>query len=161
MGSNPSKTNDGNVSDRQIAVFGIGMLVLLLAMAFYGVALIILASIVTLGSIAVGVSLILRSYEPRDTNFQAISAEIEKMSNDASFDIAEELIVWDKLKYSAGIGTNFAVQHLAIEDIHRRLINAREELNHAKTPIHRIEAVLAADSILATARELRGPAQFG
>lgn len=81
------------------------------------------------------------------------------MSNDASFDISEELITWDKLKYTKGIGTRIEGQDGDIEDIHRRLVIVREELAQATTPIHRIEAVLSVDSVLSIARELRKPAQ--
>ncbi|MDV2429045.1 hypothetical protein RAE06_09110 [Corynebacterium tuberculostearicum] len=48
-----------------------------------------------------------------------------------------------------------AGQDDVIEDMYRRLANAREELAQADTPAHRIEAVLAVDSVLATAKELR------
>jgi hypothetical protein len=153
---NSTKTNDGTFSSRQ-AVF-LGILVSIVGMFFYGITLIILASFFTLGSLAVGVLLLLRSYETGDTKFQAISGEIEQMSNDASFDISEELIVWDKLKYTKGVGTRISGQDSEIEDIHRRLTIARDELAQADTPVHRIEAVLAADSVLAIAKELRTPA---
>ena len=124
-------------------------------MLYYGIALIVLASLVTLGSIGVGVFFILRSYDTGGTKLGPISGEIERLSNDASFDIAEELIAWDQLKYTKGIDTRIAGQDGAIEDMYRRLANAREELAQADTPVHRIEAVLAVDSILAIAKELR------
>lgn len=155
MANNSSETNDENRSIWPEASLLIGIIVVLLAMLFYGIALIVLASLVTLGSIAVGVFLILRSSESGDAAFRAVSGEIEQLSNDASFDIAEELIAWDKLKYTKGIGTRIAGQDHAIEDIYRRLANAREELAQADTPVHRIEAVLAVDSVLAIAKELR------
>ena len=147
------------MSERQAFLSLIGIIVGCLAFAFYGVALIILASLVTLGSIAVGVFLILRSSDGAYAAFRAVSGEIEQLSNDASFDIAEELIVWDKLKYTKGIGTRIAGQDGVIEDMYRRLANAREELAQADTPVHRIEAVLAVDSVLAIAKELRTSAQ--
>ncbi|MFH6888689.1 hypothetical protein [Corynebacterium aurimucosum] len=159
MDTSPSKTNDESTSFWQAASGLIGIIVALLGWLYYGVALIVLASLVTLGSIAVGVFLILRSYETGDTKFRAISSEIEQLNNDASFDISEELIVWEKLKYTKGIGTKIAGQNSDIDDIHRRLLNVREELAQASTPVHRIEAVLAADSVLSIAQELRTPEQ--
>ena len=155
MTNNSSEAIDEGPSFWQAASVLIGIIVALLAMLFYGIALIVLASLVTLGSIGVGVFLILRSSENGDAAFRAISGEIEQLSNDASFDIAEELIAWDKLKYTKGIGTRIAGQDDLIEDIYRRLANAREELAQADTPAHRIEAVFAVDSILATAKEIR------
>lgn len=145
---------------RQLFLILFGVSVPVLGIVFYGVTLMILAFIVIFGSITVGVFLILRSYTTGDAKFQAISSEVEQMSNDTSFDISEELITWDKLKYTKGIGTGMEGQDSDIEDIHRRLVIARDELAQATTPVHRIEAVLAADSVLAIARELRKPAQF-
>lgn len=159
MKDNSSETNDGTISDRERVLIGgggmVGLVAFMFSMIYYGVTLIILASLVTLGSIALGVFLILRSSEGGDAVFRAVSGEIEQLSNDASFDIAEELIVWDKLKYTKGIGTRIAGQDGVIEDIYRRLANAREELAQADTPVHRIEAVLAVDSVLAIAKEVR------
>ena len=157
--SNSSGSNDGTMSERQVFLSSVGFLVGLLALAFYGITLIVLASLVTLGSIAIGVFLILRSSENGDAAFRAVSVEIEQLSNDASFDIAEELIAWDKLKYTKGVGTRIAGQEGVIEDMYRRLANAREELAQADTPVHRIEAVLAVDSVLAIAKEVRTSAQ--
>ena len=158
MQSKSSEANDGDLSQRQAFFFLIGMMVAGLGILYYGITLLILASFVILGSLAIGVFLVLRSYETGDTEYRAISGEIEQLSNDASFDISEELIIWDKLKYTKGIGTRIAGQNSDIEDVHHRLVIAREELGQAETPIHRIEAVLTADSILATAKELRASA---
>lgn len=155
MKDNSSETNDGTLTDRQTLLFLVGGIVCCFAYLLYGVALIVLASLVTLGSIAVGVFLILRSSESGDAKLRAVSGAIEQLSNDASFDISEELIAWDKLKYTKGIGTRIAGQDGVIEDMYRRLANAREELAQADTPVHRIEAVLAVDSVLAIAKELR------
>lgn len=153
---NSSGSNDGTASGGLSVEGFLGITVaLVLAISLYDITLIILASLITLGSIAIGVFLILRSSENGDAAFRAVSGEIEQLSNDASFDIAEELIAWDKLKYTKGIGTRIAGQDDLIEDIYRRLANAREELAQADTPAHRIEAVLAVDSILATAKEIR------
>jgi len=153
--SDSSGSNDGSISERQAFLILFGIIVGGLAILFYGITLIVLASLVTLGSIAVGTFLILRSSQNGDAAFRAVSGEIEQLSNDASFDIAEELIAWDKLKYTKGLGTRIAGQDGVIEDMYRRLANAREELAQADTPAHRIEAVLAVDSILATAKEVR------
>ncbi|MGJ4075339.1 hypothetical protein ACN4EB_08855 [Corynebacterium macclintockiae] len=162
MESKASEDYDVTQTVRQlirITLFCLGLLFLMVAGLFYDITLISLASLVTLGSIAAGTFLILRSYTTGDAKFQAISSEVEQMSNDASFDISEELITWEKLKYTKGIGTGIEGQDSDIEDIHRRLVVVREELAQATTPVHRIEAVLAADSVLAIARELRKPAQ--
>lgn len=162
MESKASEDYDVTQTVRQlirITLFPLGLLFLMVAGHFYDITLISLASLVTLGSIAAGTFLILRSYTTGDAKFHAISSEVEQMSNDASFDISEELITWDKLKYTKGIGTRIEGQDSDIEDIHRRLVIVREELAQATTPIHRIEAVLAADSVLSIARELRKPAQ--
>lgn len=144
---------------RQLFLIIFGVSVPVLGIVFYGATLMILAFIVIFGSITVGAFLILRSYTTGDARSQAISSEVEHMSNDASFDISEKLITWDKLKYTKGIGTKMEGQDSDIEDIHHRLVIARDELVQATTPVHRIEAVLAADSVLAIARELRKPAQ--
>lgn len=159
MEDNSPKNNDDLPSWGQMFLGLSGVFVFILGIAFYGATLMILAFIVTFGSITVGVLLILHSYTTGDARSLAISREVEHMSNDTSFDISEELITWDKLKYTKGIGTRMEGQDRDIEDIHRRLVIARDELVQATTPVHRIEAVLAADSVLAIARELRKPAQ--
>lgn len=160
MASNSSETNTKGSSRYQGLMIVIVLLIFLCAINFFKPTVIVLASIVILGSITVGAFRILHSYSAGDAKSQAISGEIELMSNDASFDISEELIIWDKLKYTKGIDTRMEGQDRDIEDIHRRLVIARDELVQATTPVHRIEAVLAADSVLAIARELRKPAQF-
>lgn len=76
------------------------------------------------------------------------------MANDASFDISEQIIFWDKLKYTKGVGTQLEGRDEEISDMHRRLVNVREEIAAAETSQHRLEAVLTADSVLATARLL-------
>lgn len=161
MGDNTSETKEGTLSERGDLLSLAGFVLFGLGLLFYGVTLLIVASLITLGSIAVGVFLILRSYSTGGAKIQAVSDEIEHMNNDASFDISEELIAWDKIKYTKGLGTRMAGQESNIADIHHRLVAAREELAKAETSIHRIEAVLAADSLLATARELRAPAESG
>lgn len=160
MENNSSESNDRRFTQRQMIFILFGLMALLIGIVYYAVALMALASILALGSIAAGAFLILRSYATGDSKSKRISSEIELMSNDASFDISEELVTWDKLKYTKGIGTRMEGQDSDIEDIHYRLVIARDELVQATTPVHRIEAVLAADSVLAIARELRKPAQF-
>ncbi|MHA7687290.1 hypothetical protein ACX9MK_06755 [Corynebacterium evansiae] len=159
MENNSSETNGRKFTPPQLILFFFGLMALLVGLVYYAVALMALALLVALGSITAGVFLILRSYATGDAKSQAISNEIELMSNDASFDISEELITWDKLKYTKGIGTRMEGQDRDIEDIHHRLVIARDELTQATTPVHRIEAVLSADSVLAIAQELRKPAQ--
>ena len=157
MGNNSSESQDGTNSDNREILAALGFLVFCFGGLAWGVSLIVLASIVTLGSIGVGVFFILRSYDTGSTKLGPISDEIEQLRNDASFDVSEELITWDKLKYTKGIGTKLEGQIGDIDNIHRRLVNARDELAQAETPAHRVEAVLAADSVLALARELRAP----
>jgi len=151
-----SNSSDNNSDYRELLV-GFGWFTLAMGVLFYRISLIVLASLVTLGSIGVGVFFILRSYDTGSTKLGPISDEIEQLRNDASFDVSEELIAWDKLKYTKGIGTKLEGQIGDIENIHRRLVNAHAELAQAETPVHRVEAVLAADAVLALARELRAP----
>lgn len=159
MASNSSDTNTKGSSRYQGLMITVILLTFLCAFNFFEPTVIVLAFIVILGSITIGAFRILHSYSAGDVKSHAISGEIELMSNDASFDISEELIIWDKLKYTKGIDTRMEGQDRDIEDIHRRLVIARDELVQATTPVHRIEAVLAADSVLAIARELRKAAQ--
>ncbi|KAA8730707.1 hypothetical protein [Corynebacterium tuscaniense] len=155
--SNSSESKDESISGRQALFLYIGLMASLAGALLYGITLIVLASLVTLGSIGVGVFFILRSYDTGSTKLGPISGEIEQLKNEASFDVSEELIAWDKMKYTKGIGTKLEGQIGDIDNIHRRLVNARDELAQAETPVHRVEAVLAADSVLALARELRAP----
>lgn len=114
----------------------------------------LLAFIVTFGIPIVGVFLIIRSTVSGDRESQAVNREIEALANGASFDVSEQIIVWDKLKFSKGIGTQLEGREEEISEIYRRLMNARDELSAAETPRHQLEAVLAADTILATTRSL-------
>lgn len=114
----------------------------------------ILAFVAVFGSLILGLVLIIRSYSAGDQETQSVADEIEAMANDASFDISEQIIIWDKLKYTKGLGTQLEGRDEEISDIHRRLVNVREEIAAAETPQHRLEAVLSADSMLATARSL-------
>lgn len=114
----------------------------------------ILAFVAVFGSLILGLVLIIRSYSAGDQETQSVADEIEAMANDASFDISEQIIIWDKLKYTKGVGTQLEGRDEEISDIHRRLVNVREEIAAAETPQHRLEAVLSADSMLATARSL-------
>lgn len=137
------------------------LLVMLVVMCFtmslffiWGPWLWIFAFIVTLGIPIIGVFLIIRSNYSGDRESQAVNREIEAMVNDASFDVSEQIIAWDKLRFSKGIGTQLEGREEEISEIYRRLMNARDELSAAETPRHQLEAVLAADSILATTRSL-------
>lgn len=98
--------------------------------------------------------MIIRSTVSGDRESQAVNREIEALANGASFDVSEQIIVWDKLKFSKGIGTQLEGREEEISEIYRRLMNARDELSAAETPRHQLEAVLAADTILATTRSL-------
>lgn len=120
----------------------------------FRVTLLVLAFVVTFGSLIVGIFLIIRSYSSGDQETREVAGEIESLANDASFDISEQIIFWDKLKYTKGVGTQMEGRDEEISDIHRRLVNVREEIAAAETSQHRLEAVLTADSVLATARLL-------
>ena len=154
MSENNSEEKSGELSDRSALFMLFGMLLFCVAGLFYGVTLFILAFVVTFGSLIAGVFLIIRSYSSGDQETQAVAEEIEAMANDASFDISEQIIFWDKLKYTKGVGTQLEGRDEEISDMHRRLVNVREEIAAAETSQHRLEAVLTADSVLATARLL-------
>ncbi|MBA4504743.1 hypothetical protein H0H28_05275 [Corynebacterium sanguinis] len=154
VSKNTSEEKSGELSSRGALFLFIGSLVLLFGLELYGVYLLILAFVVTFGSLITGIFLILRSYSSGDQETQAVTMEIEAMANDASFDISEQIIFWDKIKYTKGVGTQLEGRDEEISDIHRRLVNVREEIAAAETPQHRLEAVLTADSVLATARLL-------
>lgn len=154
MSENNSEEKSGELSDRSALFMLFGMLLFCVAGLFYGVTLFILAFVVTFGALIAGVFLIIRSYSSGDQGTQAVAEEIEAMANDASFDISEQIIFWDKLKYTKGVGTQLEGRDEEISDMHRRLVNVREEIAAAETSQHRLEAVLTADSVLATARLL-------
>lgn len=154
MSENNSEEKSGELSDRSALFMLFGILLFCFAGLFYGVTLFILAFVVTFGALIVGVFLIIRSYSSGDQGTQAVAEEIEAMANDASFDISEQIIFWDKLKYTKGVGTQLEGRDEEISDMHRRLVNVREEIAAAETSQHRLEAVLTADSVLATARLL-------
>lgn len=154
MSENNSEEKSGELSDRSALFMLFGMLLFCVAGLFYGVTLFILAFVVTFGALIAGVFLIIRSYSSGDQGTQAVAEEIEAMANDASFDISEQIIFWDKLKYTKGVGTQLEGRDEEISEMHRRLVNVREEIAAAETSQHRLEAVLTADSVLATARLL-------
>lgn len=154
MSENNSEEKSGELSDRSALFMLFGILLFCFAGLFYGVTLFILAFVVTFGALIAGVFLIIRSYSSGDQGTQAVAEEIEAMANDASFDISEQIIFWDKLKYTKGVGTQLEGRDEEISDMHRRLVNVREEIAAAETSQHRLEAVLTADSVLATARLL-------
>lgn len=154
MSENNPENKSGELSQRSGLFVMIGMLLCIVGMLFYGVTLFILAFVVTFGALIVGVFLIIRSYSSGNQGTQAVAEEIEAMANDASFDISEQIIFWDKLKYTKGVGTQLEGRDEEISEMHRRLVNVREEIAAAETPQHRLEAVLTADSVLATARLL-------
>jgi len=154
MSENNSEEKSGELSDRSALFMLFGILLFCVAGLFYGVTLFILAFVVTFGALIAGVFLIIRSYSSGDQGTQAVAEEIEAMANDASFDISEQIIFWDKLKYTKGVGTQLEGRDEEISDMHRSLVNVREEIAAAETSQHRLEAVLTADSVLATARLL-------
>lgn len=114
-----------------------------------------LALLVAIGSVGVGLFFIIRSKWTGDRTSQAINNEIELLANDASFDVSEQIIVWDRLLLTKGLGTQLEGREDEISQVHRRLLNARQEISAAESPQHKLEAVMAADSLLATARSLQ------
>lgn len=58
-----------------------------------------------------------------------------------------------RLRYTKDIRAEGSEEE--ITDILRRLVNIRQEIAIAETSQHRLEAVLATDSLLVTARSLR------
>ena len=85
-------------------------------------------------------------------NSRAVDAELEALARDASFDLAETITRWDTLMLTKGIGTQLQGREEQAAGIHRRLIAAHQSLHAATTPRHRIEAVLHADTLRATAQ---------
>lgn len=158
---------DEREQKQKLWVFGIMLTVVIIALilleagangnlpTLFRVTLLALSFMVTFGSLIVGIFLILRSYSSGDKEAQEVTEEVEALANDASFDVSEQIIFWDKLKYTKGIGTQLEGREEEIDTICRRLENARKEISIAETPQHRLEAVLAADSLLATVRSLR------
>lgn len=120
----------------------------------WGAWLYALAFVLTFGIPIVGVFFIIRSKSSGDRENQAVNSEIEAMANDASFDISEQIIIWDKLLFSKGVGTQLEGRDEVISDMQRRLVNVRDEIANASSPRHQLEAVLAADSLLASARAM-------
>lgn len=155
MSENKSNKKSGELSDRAVGLGAVGMMIGGLALLAYGVTLYILTFLVTFGSLIFGIFLIIRSYSSGDRERQAVEAEIEALARDASFDVSEQIIVWDKLILTKGLGTPLEGREEEVSQIHRRLINARQEIAVAESPQHRLEAVLSTDAILATARSLR------
>ena len=120
----------------------------------WGAWLYALAFVLTFGIPIVGVFFIIRSKSSGDRENQAVNNEIEAMANDASFDISEQIIIWDKLLFSKGVGTQLEGRDEVISDMQRRLVNVRDEITNASSPRHLLEAVLAADSLLVSARAM-------
>ncbi len=142
------------LSNREAILMLIGMSVIFFGFFLYGVVLFILAFIVTFGSLIAGTFLIIRSHSNGDREAQEVTEEISAMSNDVSFDVSEQIIFWNKLKYTKGVGTQLEGQEAEISQIYNQLVNVREEIAAAESPQHKIEACLAADSVLATSRML-------
>lgn len=142
------------LSDREAILMFIGMGVMLSGAFLYGVLLLSLAFIVTFGSLIAGTFLIIRSHSNGDREAQEVTDEISAMANDVSFDVSEQIIFWNKLKYTKGVGTQLEGQEAEISQIYNQLVNVREEIAAAESPQHKIEACLAADSVLATSRML-------
>lgn len=149
------KTPEERREERKESNVFAGILFFVLSLVFFwGPYLWILAFAVTFIVPTIGLFMVLRSRSSGDREGRAVNAEIEAMANDASFDVSEQIIVWDKLLISKGIGTSMEGREEEISEFHRRLINVRAEISEATTPHHKIEAVLAADSVLASVRSL-------
>lgn len=151
----PHQMTDQERKNAKIALgitFGIAFFMFLVFA--YGPFLWILAFVVTFGSLITGTVFLIRSYSSGDRERQVVNEEIESMADDASFDVSEQIIFWDKMMFTKGIGTQLEGRDQEISEIHRRLVNARGEIATAESPQHRLEAVLAADALLATVRSL-------
>lgn len=93
-----------------------------------------------------------RSSADESGQSRAVEVEIEALARDASLDLAETIARWDSLILTKGIGTPLEGQDREAAEIHRRLLAAHETLHAAVTPAHRIEAVLHAETLRATAQ---------
>ena len=149
-----NKSGSQELIDRVVLFMFVGMGVVPFGFFWPEVFLFSLFFIVTFGSLIAGTFLIIRSHFNGDREAQEVTDEISAMANDVSFDVSEQIIFWNKLKYTKGIGTQLEGQEAEISQIYNQLVNAREEIAAAESPQHKIEACLAADSVLATARML-------
>lgn len=151
----PEERKEERETDRKDGYIAGGTLLFLSLMGFlWGPFFWALAFVVAVIVPIIGLFLVLKSNYSVDREGQAVNAEIEAMANDASFDVSEQIIIWDKLRISKGIGTSMEGREEEISEFCRRLINVRAEISEAATPRHKIEAVLAADSVLASVRSL-------
>ncbi|MGP6174285.1 hypothetical protein [Corynebacterium sp. A21] len=151
MSENSSKENNSKGGLLGVGIWLAGFVTFFL----WGPALWVLAFVVTFGSLIAGAFLLIRSHSSGDQERQVVNEEIEAMASDASFDVSEQIIFWDKIMFTKGVGTQLEGREQEISEIHRRLVNVRGEIAAAESPQHRLEAVLAADAVLATARLLR------
>lgn len=149
-----AQSEDRTISAKATAwIFGITFLFYVILFA-WGPLLWILGFILLLIPPLIGVFFIIRAHYSIDHEKQHIYDEIEGLANDASFDLSEQLIVWDKLRLTKGIGPPLEGHDEKIAEIHHRLVAARDEITAAESPQHQLEAVLAADSVIATAKSL-------
>lgn len=93
-----------------------------------------------------------RSSAGQSSQARAVEAEIGALARDTSLDLAETITRWDTLILTKGIGTPLEGREQEAAEIHRRLLAAHETLHAAITPAHRIEAVLHAETLRATAQ---------
>ncbi|RSZ61813.1 hypothetical protein EAH68_11110 [Corynebacterium hylobatis] len=138
---------------------GCGMLlvgVFVLGAIMWGIAILlwVLAFAVPAVALFVGGYMFVQARTSADesTQARAVEAEIEALARDTSLDLAETITRWDSLILTKGIGTPLEGQEQEAAEIHRRLLAAHETLHAAITPAHRIEAVLHAETLRATAQ---------
>lgn len=118
----------------------------------WGAWLYTLAFVLTFGIPIAGVFFIIRSKSFGDRENQAVNSENEAMFNDASFDFSEQTIIWGKLLFPKGFGTQLEGREEVISNMQRPLVKVRDEIANAPSPRHQVEVVLAADSLLALER---------
>lgn len=138
---------------------GCGMLlvgVFVLAAIMWGIAILlwVLAFVVPAVALFIGGYMVVqaRASAAESAQARAVEEEIEAMARDTSLDLAETIARWDSLILTKGIGTPLEGQEQEPAQMHRRLLAAHETLHAAITPAHRIEAVLHAETLRATAQ---------
>lgn len=143
------KQNNSGCAMIVVVIFIIGAILWVV-----GVALWLLAIAVPIVGLLYGGNFLVQAWAAREVaqNSRVVDAELEALARDASFDLAETITRWDTLILTKGIGTQLQGRDEQAAGIHRQLIAAHQALHAVTTPRHRIEAVLHADTLRATAQ---------